>query len=100
MRIDELLIRHLEGLARLELEDGERERLARELERILEHVSLISELDLEDVEPTVAVPGQTASPRADEPAGGLSQSEVLSQAPEREDGHFRVPPILGGDDHA
>ena len=100
MRIDDALIRHLEGLSRLELEQGERERLARDLERILEHVSLIGELDLEGVEPTASVAGETAPPRADEPAAGLSQEEALAAAPESEDGHFRVPPILDEEEHA
>ena len=33
--------------------------------------------------------------RADEVTAPLDRDEVLSQAPDTENGYFRVPPILG-----
>ena len=34
--------------------------------------------------------------RSDEVTGSLDRDEVLSQAPDAEDGYFRVPRILDG----
>jgi aspartyl-tRNA(Asn)/glutamyl-tRNA(Gln) amidotransferase subunit C len=33
--------------------------------------------------------------RADEPRPSLERDEVLAEAPDAEDGRFKVPPVLG-----
>ena len=100
MEIRSDLIRELETLSRLELEEGERERMVADLGRILEHVSLLEELDLEKVPPTSHVLEQEPLLRDDNPAPGLPPGEALAAAPESADGHFRVPPVIEDGDHA
>jgi aspartyl-tRNA(Asn)/glutamyl-tRNA(Gln) amidotransferase subunit C len=86
---DEVL--HVARLARLELSDAEVERFAEQLSAILEAVGKVSELDLEGVEPT-AHPLELANVWAeDEPRPCLSVDEALANAPDREEGSFRVP---------
>jgi len=86
---DEVL--HVARLARLELSEGEVERFAEQLSAILEAVGKVSELDLDGVEPT-AHPLDLANVWAeDEPRPSLSVDEALANAPDREDGSFRVP---------
>ena len=65
---------HVAELARLELTEEEIERLGEQLNAILEAVGKVAELDLEDVPPT-----------------SHPLDEALANAPEREDGFFRVP---------
>jgi aspartyl-tRNA(Asn)/glutamyl-tRNA(Gln) amidotransferase subunit C len=87
---DEVL--HVARLARLALTDEEVERLGAQLNAILEAVSKVAELDLEDVEPT-AHPLELVNVWAeDEPRESLAVDEALANAPEREAGFFRVPP--------
>ena len=87
---DEVL--HVAKLARLELSEEEVERFGAQLSAILEAVGKVSELDLEDVEPT-AHPLELVNVWAeDEPRPSLSAEDALANAPEREDGFFRVPP--------
>ena len=87
---DEVL--HVAALARLALDEQEVERLTRELDRILEAVGVVAELDLDDVPPTshpldlVNVFGE------DEPRPCLPRELALANAPAAEDGFFRVPP--------
>jgi aspartyl-tRNA(Asn)/glutamyl-tRNA(Gln) amidotransferase subunit C len=87
---DEVL--HVARLARLELGEDELERFAEQLNAILEAVGKVSELDLDDVEPT-AHPLELVNVWAeDEPRDSLSNDDALANAPDREAGFFRVPP--------
>jgi aspartyl-tRNA(Asn)/glutamyl-tRNA(Gln) amidotransferase subunit C len=89
--IDREQVLHVARLARLELSENEVETMARELSGILEHVDKISELDLDDVEPTSHVVRLENVLRADEPIPSLPRERVLEQAPDPADGAFRVP---------
>ena len=86
---------HVARLARLDLTDEEVERLGGQLNAILEAVGKVAELDLGDVPPTshpldlVNVLGE------DEPRRSLPLDDALANAPDRDDDHFRVPPIAG-----
>jgi aspartyl-tRNA(Asn)/glutamyl-tRNA(Gln) amidotransferase subunit C len=82
---------HVAGLARLELTEEEIERLGEQLNAILEAVGKVAELDLDDVPPT-SHPLDLANVWAeDDPRTSLTVEEALANAPEREDGFFRVP---------
>ena len=89
--IDREQVLHVARLARLELSDDEVERMAGELSSILDHVERISELDLEDVEPTTHVVELENVMRADEPRPSLPRERALEPAPDPADGAFRVP---------
>ncbi len=82
---------HVAKLARLGLSEDEVETMAGELSGILEHVDRISELDLEDVEPTSHVVELENVWREDLPHESLERDVALSQAPDPHDGAFRVP---------
>jgi aspartyl-tRNA(Asn)/glutamyl-tRNA(Gln) amidotransferase subunit C len=87
---DEVL--HVARLARLALTEEEIERLTSELDKILDAVGIVSELDLADVEPT-SHPLDLVNVAADDvPHESLSLEDALANAPETEGGLFRVPP--------
>ena len=81
-------------LARLDLSEEERERMQQELTHILEHAERIQALDLDAVEPTSHSLKLTNVLRPDEVRDSLSQETALANAPEAEDGRFRVPRII------
>ncbi|HET8566601.1 MAG TPA: Asp-tRNA(Asn)/Glu-tRNA(Gln) amidotransferase subunit GatC [Solirubrobacterales bacterium] len=89
--IDKEQVLHVAGLARLRLSEEEVETMVGELSGILEHVDRIGSLDLEGVEPTSHVVVLQNVLRADEPRPSWPRDVVLSQAPEPQDGAFRVP---------
>ena len=65
-----------------------------ELAQILGHAERIQSLDLDDVEPTShSIPLSNVT-RPDEVRPSLSQQEALQNAPESEDGRFKVPRII------
>jgi aspartyl-tRNA(Asn)/glutamyl-tRNA(Gln) amidotransferase subunit C len=82
---------HVAKLARLELSEDELERFAGQLNAILEAVGKVSELDLADVEPTLHPLELSNVFAEDEPRASLPVEEALANAPDCEDGAFRVP---------
>jgi aspartyl-tRNA(Asn)/glutamyl-tRNA(Gln) amidotransferase subunit C len=87
-------VEHVAQLARLALRDDELDQFTRELGVILEHAEDIAALDLDDVEPTAHPLPLVNVTRPDEVRPPLPRDEVLAQAPDVEDGRFRVPRIL------
>ena len=87
---DEVL--HVARLARLALTEDEISKFQEQLSAILEAVSKVNELDLSDVEPTAHPLDLVNVWASDEEQPSLPLEDALSNAPDREDGYFRVPP--------
>ncbi len=85
---------HVARLARLSLADAEQATFARQLDEILAYAESIQDLDLEDVPPMSHAHVSDAL-RADEPQPSLARETVLEQAPDAQDGFFRVPRVIG-----
>ena len=94
MPIDREAVDHVARLARLDLSDETKERMQVELSAILTHAERIQSLDLDGVEPTSHPVPLTNVMRDDVVTGCLSQAEALANAPEVEDGRFKVPRII------
>jgi aspartyl-tRNA(Asn)/glutamyl-tRNA(Gln) amidotransferase subunit C len=92
MAISREQVLHVAKLAHLDLTDEEVERFGEQLSAILEAVSKVSELDLADVPPTSHPLDLVNVWREDEPRPSLGEHDVFANAPERDDGFFRVPP--------
>jgi aspartyl-tRNA(Asn)/glutamyl-tRNA(Gln) amidotransferase subunit C len=94
MSIDKKDVEKVARLARLEVEDKRAEQLVDELGDVLEYVGKLEELETEDVEPTThPVAGEHAG-REDEVNEGLAVEQVVGQAPDQQDGQFRVPKVV------
>jgi len=83
------------ALARIDLSPAELDRLAGELEVIVQSVTRVSEVATPDV-PATSHPLPLSNVfRADVPVAPLDRDEVLAGAPAALDGKFLVPQILG-----
>lgn len=87
-------VTYLARLARIELDDDERERLTGQLGSILEAVATVGEVAGPDVPATSHPMPLTNVFRTDEVRPGLTSSQALSGAPAAEQDRFRVPRIL------
>lgn len=94
MRLSREVVDHVAMLARLGLTEEERERMREQLSSILEHVSLIQELDTEAIPPTAQVIALRNVWREDEVRPSLPLEEVLKNAPDAEDNMFKVNAVL------
>lgn len=94
MSLDRAAVDHVARLARLDLSEAERERMQAELTQILGHADKIQSLDLDGVPPTSHSLPLSNVFRPDDVTPSLAPEEALANAPEAEDGRFRVPRII------
>jgi len=93
--VDRDEVRRIARLARLEIRPEDEERVAGQLGRILEWVERLGDL------PEGADADRPSAPaplRADDPRPGLTREEALGAAPRADGEHFRVPPVLPGEE--
>lgn len=87
-------VRHVAKLARIALSEEEVARFGEQLGNLLEHVNVLSELDTASVPATAQVVESRNVERPDEISSCLDRETVLSMAPQRQGGFFRVPRII------
>ena len=87
-------VRHIANLARLQLTPEEERLYAEQLSSILEFAARLLEVDTKQIPPTATVLTLRAPLRPDIPRPCPPREKILSNAPERESGMFRVPPVL------
>ena len=93
--LDEQTVRHVSHLARLKLSDDDLADVRAQLSRILAYVDLLNELNTDDVEPTAHPLEITNVFREDSVGKSWTAAAALSQAPQRQNGFFQVPRVLG-----
>ncbi|MBQ3433528.1 MAG: Asp-tRNA(Asn)/Glu-tRNA(Gln) amidotransferase subunit GatC [Selenomonadaceae bacterium] len=93
-RISSDQVKHVADLARLAITDEEAEMFTKQLDAIITFAEQLNELDTENVPPTSHVLDMRNVMREDIPEPGLPREEVLKNAPDQQDGQFRVPAIL------
>ncbi len=98
--INEELVRHIAHLARLHMGDDQIHTMSGELSQIVAFVDQLSEVDTADVEPTAHALPLNNVLRDDEIRPSIKQSAALSNAPESENGFFRVPKVLDNEGDA
>ena len=86
-------VAHVATLARLGLNSEERERIGKELEVILEHISRLQQVDTSTVPETAQVGELTNVLREDVAADSLSAARALGNAAAVEGGYFVVGAI-------
>lgn len=87
-------VEHVAKLARLELSEPEKEQFTEQLNAILKYAEKLNSLDTENVEPTSHVLPITNVMREDVQRPSLPIEKVLLNAPDEEDGQFKVPAVL------
>lgn len=83
-------------LSRLEFSEAELETFTGQLDAILEYADVLNTLNVDNVQPTAHVLPIKNVMRADEVKPSLARELALANAPEQEDGYFKVPKIMEG----
>lgn len=95
MKITRQDVEHVARLSRLEI-DGEIDQFTAQLDAILSYMDKLNELDTSGVEPMAHVLPLRNVTRPDTVQPSLSQERALANAPEQQDGYFKVPRIIEG----
>jgi aspartyl-tRNA(Asn)/glutamyl-tRNA(Gln) amidotransferase subunit C len=94
MAISEAEVRHVARLARLALSDEEIAVMQAQLSAILDYIAMLREVDVSNVPPTAQVTGLTTVWRPDVVGEMLTQEQALANAPDQQDGMFRVRAVF------
>lgn len=94
MAIDKETARRVAHLARIEVAEGELDRVAAELSGILGFMEQLREVDVEGVEPMTSVTPMAAPLRADGVTDGDARDRVMANAPDARRGFFAVPKVV------
>jgi len=86
-------VEHVAKLARLELTEEEKELYTKQLGDVLKYVDQMNEVDTSNVRPMTQVIDFVNVMREDEVRYDVSKEELMANAPEEENGFFKVPKI-------
>ena len=87
-------VEHVAKLARLDLNEDEKIKFANQLGKLLDYFNQLKEVNTENIEP-MAHPVQAVNVvREDVITESCSREEILKNAPQEEDGYFKVPRII------
>jgi aspartyl-tRNA(Asn)/glutamyl-tRNA(Gln) amidotransferase subunit C len=94
MKIDETTARYLASLSNITLSDADLKNLTADLEKIIDYIGELGQLDTAGVEPTYQVTGLANVWRADEIAPQLPREKLLTLSPARVSHAVKVPKVL------
>jgi aspartyl-tRNA(Asn)/glutamyl-tRNA(Gln) amidotransferase subunit C len=87
-------IKKISKLSRLTLSDQELNDFYEELNSIVNTIQKLNELDTQGIEPTYAAALDIEDLRDDIAKPSMDRDQILQNAPESEDGAFKVPTIV------
>ena len=95
MQVDDALLKRLEKLSFLTIEDDKREEIIAQLSGIVDFVDNLSELNTENIDDNFAMNESGTPTREDNAAcdSGIS-NDILENAPRSEEHFFIVPKII------
>ena len=97
MKITKDVVEYVAHLARLRLLPAEVEMYTGQIDGILAYMDQLNSLDTTGIDPTThAIPAVNVF-RSDTVDNNLEAGAAVSNAPAREDGFFKVPPIIETD---
>lgn len=94
MKIDKQTVEKIAHLARLNFNEGSKEKMTSELNVILEWIDKLNEMDTEGIEPLTNMSMEVNVMREDEVKNEMSHEEALRNAPKKDSNYFRVPKVL------
>ena len=93
--IDDETIENVCILAKLSLTDEAKEKAKQDMQKMLDYVEKLDELDTDGVEPLSHIFGDENVFREDVVTNGDGSADTLKNAPEQKDGGFKVPKTIG-----
>lgn len=88
------MVDKLAHLAKLKFNDGEKQEIKTDLQRMIQFVEKLNELNLDGVEPLLHMSEEINVLREDEVKGSISREEALKNAPLHDEQFFKVPKVI------
>ena len=94
MKLSREEVLHIALLARLGLTEAEQDRFRKQLSTILENFEVLQQVDTSGIPPTAQSIALQSVMRDDEVAASLPPSQILANAPQRDENFFKVRAVL------
>ena len=94
MKIDRKEVEHVAQLARLQFDEAQLEMFVYQLNTILEYFDKLQEIDTGEIEPTSHAVAMSNVFRDDVVEGFSDKDLLLTNAPSKEKGCFKVPKVI------
>ncbi len=94
MSIDQKIVAKIAHLARLKIPDEEQKQVAGQLNKILDWVAQLDEVDVNGIEPLANVNDEALRRRDDIVTDGGRAADILANAPARTADFFTVPKVI------
>ncbi len=94
MEITPQLIERLSELSKLDFSPVEKERLLKDLDKILSMVEKLQEVNVEGISPLVYLSAENNRLREDFSSISVSREQALQNAPQKDSDYFKVPKVI------
>ena len=94
MEVNDALVDKLANLARLKFDASEKEDIKNDLQKMIQFVEKLDELDSTGVEPLLHMSDNINVLRADEVKGSITREEGLQNAAIHDEQFFKVPKVI------
>ena len=91
--VDERLVKEIASLARLNLSQEETEMFVSQFKDILDYVSILNEVDTDNVPPAYLFSANKSVVREDEIEESVPTDEFISNAPQSKDDYIVIPRV-------
>lgn len=95
MKITKEEVLYVAHLARLDLDEQSIEKFSGQIDEILGYIEKLNQIDTQGIQPTSHSVSLTNAFRDDEKREHIARDLALANAPEKEDGQFVVPKVVG-----
>ena len=94
MKITKKEVEYVARLARLSLNEAEKEKMTAQLDSILQYVDTLNKLDTSNIEPTSHVLPLNNIWREDAARPSTPRDEILANAPDQAEGFYKVKKVI------
>jgi aspartyl-tRNA(Asn)/glutamyl-tRNA(Gln) amidotransferase subunit C len=94
MEVNDEMVDKLANLARLQFNDVEKQSVKADLQKMIQFVEKLNELDTTGVAPLLHMSDGVNVLRDDEVKGSISREEALKNAPLQDGVFFKVPKVI------
>jgi aspartyl-tRNA(Asn)/glutamyl-tRNA(Gln) amidotransferase subunit C len=94
MKLSKETVQHIALIARLGMDDDELGKFQNQLSNILDNFEILNQIDTKDFPPTLQTVALENVLREDIPEPSFSPQDVLANAPQQEDGFFKVQAVF------
>jgi len=94
MKLNEKIVDKIASLSKLEFKDKEKAMIISDMNKMLEFVDQLKELNTDQVAPLIHMSEEVNILREDEVVETIRQEDALKNAPSKDSTYFKLPKVL------